>query len=416
MAVLLLSACQPTAPETPVLLDSAWGTVITVAQAEQADAPAIWPTSAGIVAAWVDTEANEPPFQALRSLTPDRIGEPVKLPLPVRPSAQQLITAGGDNLHLFWLDANVDNETRLFTALIKPDLSRERESTILTEQSTRRYALLPAGDGGVWAIAAGGLVSEPSLYAHFIDFAGRPRFEDVYEIVYDADWPTGLRANDGSLTLFWLRKTDGQVMRSAFANGQLLDPHPINFGVLLNPGDRLESFCAAQDNTRQYLFWNITRMNGSRETWMASGGSKEIFWADARPLGISVDPTDIDLATPQASTFKPGFNAGVSLPAAAGHFALSWAQPITEQFNTLPVAALAADSALTIVYFRGGEIVGVQPLNINAQLIGIPKLQVDRDLFLYLAWSQPTVEGYANLQLVTLKYRDWESVKTLRQH
>lgn len=409
LCAAVFAACEPaTLPALPV---SAWGTIVTLAQAEQTTAPAIWPMSDGVVAAWVGTESEGPPFQALRRLSAAGLTAPLKLPLPVRPSAQQLMGAGGDNLHLFWLDANIDNETRLFTALLKPDLTRERESTILTEQATRRYTLLPAGDGGIWAIAAGGLLSEPSLYAHYVDAAGRPRFENIYQIASDADWPAGLRAHDGSLTLFWLRNSDGQVMRSLFADGRLFDPQPISTGVLLNPADRLEDFSAAQDNTRQYLFWNITRADGRRESWMTAGGRAVNDRPNPVRLGVNLNPADIKPEDNALAPFESGFNAGLTVAVNKGNFALSWVKPLAGQFDVLPLAALVDNQWLSIVYLRAGQMVGLHALGIETLLLGPPNLQVDRDLFLYLAWSQPTPAGYADIQLTSLKFAEWEWVQ-----
>lgn len=78
----------------------------------------------------------------------------------------------------------------------------------------------------------------------------------------------------------------------------------------------------------------------------------------------------------------------------------------------LPVAA-QVDNQVAVVFLRGGHIIGYRPMNIETALVGLPDLQVDRDLYLYLSWSQPDPAGYANLRLVSLKLGTWPWLRTL---
>lgn len=406
LLLLLLAACQPTSP-VPDLPVSAWGPVVTVAQAGQPNAPALAVSERGVTAAWVGAD-EQGVFQALRTLNNDGMGEPIRLPLGVRPYAQQFAPAGNGRQHLFWLDSNVEGETRLFTALLKPDLQRERELTILTREVTRRYTLLPAAEGGVWAIASGGLASEPALKAYFVDGDGRWRLNENDRIATNADWPTVLQHADGTVSLYWLRDTDNRVMQGLFADGVLLNPQPLVEGVTLNAGDRLESFTAAQDNAYVYLFWNVTRADGSRETWYTATPPDLPTWE--RPTRLVIDMPD-DIAT--ASTFDSGFNVGVVFAASDGQDNVSWAVPAAGRFPVLPVAALV-DGQISVVFMREGQIVGCRPMNMLTDLIGLPTLAVDRDLYLYLSWAQPDPAGYANLQLTSIKAGTWSWVKNLR--
>lgn len=401
--LLLLAACQPAAPTPTPLPQSAWGSVITAAQAEQGGAPAISVDENRVVAAWVGAD-EQGVFQAMRTLNTDAMGEPVRLPLSVRPYAQQFAPAAHDRQHLFWLDSNVEGETRLFTALLKPNLERERELTILTRQITRRYSLLPAADGGIWAIASVGLASEPVLVAHYVDGDGRWRLSDNYQITTNADWPAALHRADGLLSLYWLRTTDGMVMQSLFADGVLLNPRPIVEGVMLGTGDRLERFTAAQDSTHIYLFWNISRAAGRRETWFAAAPPDAAAWERPRLLSIA-------LPAAAAPRFDSGFNVGSVLAAGDGQTEVAWAVPAAGVFPVLPVAAQVSGQ-MSIVFLRGGQVVGYQSLAIPANLIGLPSLIVDRDLYLYLSWAQPDPAGYANLYLASLKFDTWSWVHT----
>src|SRR4051812_11938288 len=103
----MLAACQPAAPTPAPLPMSAWGSVITLAQTEQSDAPALIVDEKGVTAAWVSS-AEEGVFQALRTLNSEGMSDPVQMPLPVRPYTQQFAPAENDRLHLFWLDSNVN--------------------------------------------------------------------------------------------------------------------------------------------------------------------------------------------------------------------------------------------------------------------------------------------------------------------
>lgn len=408
IVLLILAACQPTAPTPPPIQQSAWGSVITVAQAEQADAPAISVDENGVVAAWVGSD-DQGVFQALRTLNAQAMSDPVRLPLPVRPYAQQFAPSTNNRRHLFWLDSNVEGETQLFTALLEPDLQRERESTIITKQVTRRYTLLPTADGGVWAVASGGLSSEPSLYAHFVDADGRLRLNESPLIAEFADWPTALQRSDGLYTLYWLRSTDGMLMQAGFVDGQLVNPQPLVNGVILSPGDRIDAFTAAQDVTNLYFFWNLTRADGQHETWMTSGTSGQVTWPLPARLQIAIPSTTVLDPAPD-KRFDSGFNAGAVLAASDGRDAVSWVKPASATFAVLP-AAVQVNNQLAVIFLRAGQIVGYRPLNIETKLIGMPSLAIDRDLYLYLAWSQPDPAGYANLQLTSLKFSAWAWLK-----
>ncbi len=408
--LLLLVACQPATPiPTPAYLpQSAWGPIITLAQAEQTDAPALAVDEKGVIAAWVGSD-EQGVFQALRTVNAEGMSDPIHLPLPVRPYAQQFAPAANDRLHLFWLDSNVNGETRLFTSLLMPNLERDRELTLLTQQATRRYALLPTGDGGVWAIASGGLSSEPGLFAHFVDGDGRWRLSDNYQIVENADWPAVLQRPDGLINLYWLRNIDGVVMQTGFIDGQVVDPQPLVDGVLLNPGDRLDSFNAARDAAQYYLFWNISRADGRHETWLASSPSDATSWQPPTRLKINIPENSGDDA-PASTLFDSGFNAGKVFAASDGRDNVSWVKPAAGVFPVLPVAT-QVDNQVAVIFLHAGHIVGYRPFDIAPMLVGTPSLAVDRDLYLYLAWSQPDPAGYANLRLTSLKLGTWPWVK-----
>lgn len=391
-AVLLLAGCAASAlepPATPGALRSAWGNIVTLASAEQMAAPAFWagPT---LTFAWVEAD-DASVTNRLARLAGTATGATGSVPLPVRPYAQTLVPAAGGKLHLFWLDANVEDETRLFHALITLDLAAERGPTIVSDELTWGYALLPNADGSVWAVTSGGLLSEPGLFARFVDGQGRPRLENIYQIVFDAVWPAFLDGPDGR-ALFWLGNRDGQVYRAEFTNGQPESAQAITEVPLMGSGDRLDDFFAGQDRTHEMLFWNIRRADGTAESWMSAaprGGD----WTRPARLQISVSP---------GQPFETGFNGGAGIRAAAGNQRLSWLRPLNGLFDTLPAAALL-DGELGVVYFQGGAITGWQPVVSVNGLLGAPGFATDRDRHLYLSWSEPLAGEPARLQFTSTR-------------
>lgn len=385
--LMLLAGCAGTAATaaTPV---SAWGEIITFGQAEQGDAPALWASDAGVTAVWIGADDRGVHHDS-RMVTAGGLSDTVVLPLPpVRPDAQQLFPAADDHLHLLWLDANADGETRLYAALLSPQLAVIRGPTVVSDRRTLRFAAVPNADGSLWVVFGGGLMAEPGLAAAYIDAQGRPR-QQVTTVAANADWPSFAQSADGAV-LFWRRPADGQVFRAPFHDGGVGSATPTT-AIPLAAGDRLESLTAAADRTHGYIFWNITRANGQAETDWASGAWNTDDWHASR-LGMNSN----------SSPFITGFNTGTASAANAGDQWVRWASPLAGAYDTLPVAAQVG-TALGVIYFRAGKIAGYQAITENTSMIGLPAISTDRDLFLYLAWAQPTDSGSANLNLTTMR-------------
>jgi hypothetical protein len=392
IAPLLLAACTVIGA-SPTPITSSWGTVIELGQTEQPDAPALWTTQTRLTALWIGAD-NTGIHQDIRTIDATGISERVVLPLPPRnPRDQQIFPAAGDNLAVLWLDGDPTGVTRLYAAVITPDRQVERGPTAVSEEATWRYAAIPNGDGSSWAISSGGLSFESGLYARYMDGEARPRLKFDSQIVSDGDWPALVKTNEGTIYLFWIQPSDGQIFRAVFANGELTDIQPVTSTVLLNPGDQLRHFNAALDQTHFYLFWNIVRSNGEAETWITSDQSNGADWQQPVRLGI----------TPSTQSFETGFNSGIVQAAGTGENWVSWGMPLSGQFDVLPVAALLNSGQLGIVYLKGGTVVGVQDITPVSRLLGLPILTTDRDRFLYLAWSEPNSSGQADLKLTTTR-------------
>ena len=56
---------------------------------------------------------------------------------------------------------------------------------------------------------------------------------------------------------------------------------------------------------------------------------------------------------------------------------------------------------LGVAYFQDGGMLGYQDVLETGTLIGLPAIGTERNRNLYLAWSEPTTEGHANLYMTT---------------
>lgn len=388
LLVLLAAGCTNAGVSSNVKI-SAWGAVIHLGQAEQRSAPELWATNERLTAVWVGADANGI-YHNSRTLTDSGLSSIAVLPLsPVHPYGQQLFPASGDNLHLLWLDTNAEGETRLYSAVISPELTLVRGPILVSDRRTLRYAAIPDRHGALWVVFSGGLVAEPGLYAVYLDAEGRPR-QDITQITTDADWPSFAQTNDSASLLFWRRPSDGAVQRARFAGGSL-DEATIITQIPLLPGERPEDLSAALDSSHEYVFWTVTR-GGQAETWWASGTPGSSDWQAVR-LGVTVN---------QNIFFETGFNTGAANAAYTGEQWLSWAMPLNGQHDPLPVAVQNGNT-LGIVYFHDGQIAGYHEIANDVRLIGPPELKADRDLFLYISWAQPGADGTADLWLTSLK-------------
>ncbi|NDJ62009.1 MAG: hypothetical protein GYB67_12835 [Chloroflexi bacterium] len=398
----LLAACTPPADPPGV-----WSTPITLAQADQTDAPALAPADKMVTAIWVGADDAGVHHDAVQLRGPD-VTPTVVLPLPPnRPTAQQIIPADDDAMHLLWLDAldPPDDDpgaapiTRLYTALIRPDLTIERGPTPVADGLALRYDAVPDGDGGVWVVWSGDTITEPAIDLRRIDALGRPR-PPAQRIADNAEWPTVARAADGSLHVYWLSLTSGQLMAAWLFDGALLERRALTGAVSLRPGDRLMTMAAGLDRAHGYVFWNITRAESGPETWLASGLPTAANWNPPRLL--TLDPAlgaDFETDFRTALVHQPAPAQGTT-----DDQAVRWVSPLmgSGQHDALPIAA-ETDDGLGVAYLRGGEIAAYELVVPGVRLIGSPALHADADLNLFLAWAQPHPNAAADLRLITTR-------------
>jgi hypothetical protein len=391
IAGLLLAACAPGGAAD----SGAWGKPLTVAYAEQAEAPAMLVANGSVSLAWIGADESGVHQDAV-TMSAAGLSARAVLPLPPKHPYGQRLFPAGDQQYLLWLDADDQGQNQLFSAFITHDWQIQRGPSRVTDTRTVHYDALPV-DGGLWAVASGGNIAEPTLTAHYVDSIGRPR-EDAMRLVSDADWPVFAQTSSDTY-LFWLRG-DGAALCATFTNGQLGAVRQLSAGVHLNPGDRLDSFRVGMDTRTTYLFWDISRADGRAESWLAFGDMDGSAWPASTALSVGL---------PEQTTVETGFNSGLATRLGTGNRAARWAAPLAGTFGYLPVAA-EVDGRLLVLYFRDGAVAAMQDIA-SAHLIGAPSLAADRDLFLYLAWAQPTAEGRAALQVVTPRAGQWAWVK-----
>ena len=138
-------------------------------------------------------------------------------------------------------------------------------------------------------------------------------------------------------------------MQAGFIEGQAIDPHSLVDGVLLNPGDRLDSFTAAQDSTLTYLFWNISRADGRHETWLATGTPDQPSWQPPTRLRMSI-PADMSVNTSVANLLESGFNTGIAFTASDGRDNVSWVKPASGLFRYYPSPHRLVNKSLSFSY------------------------------------------------------------------
>ncbi|MFW5772928.1 MAG: hypothetical protein ACOCZH_06340, partial [Phototrophicaceae bacterium] len=109
LLVLLLTGCAAAASDNSPAPHSAWGPVVTLAQAAQIDAPALWLDGATVRAAWTghDDHPHALMWAGIPADSPDPSPTAERLTLPVTfPHAWAALPAASQHTHLLWLDAD----------------------------------------------------------------------------------------------------------------------------------------------------------------------------------------------------------------------------------------------------------------------------------------------------------------------
>ncbi len=333
------TATPPPTPDPSALL----------AQAQQADAPALTASGSDLVAAWVGLDERGV-HQDARLIRRDELSAPLTLPLPpTRPYAQRLVPGAEGKTHLLWLDADATGQTALYGALLTGELTVERGPVPLSEGLALAFSAVPDGAGGIWTAWSGGRVAEMSIFTRRSDEQARPLETTAVAV---GEHPALIRSAGGEIWLFWL--ADGILQR------RRIDPAgetaALTGTISLAAGDQLVNVRAAPDgNEGAYFFWNVTRSSGMSETWWTWGRLDASAWR--QPARLRDDSGN----------------------------ALRWTEPAIEA-GELTALAAANDAGLGIVLLSGGEVVGYKLAAPGVELIGIPALVRAADGYV-LAWS-----------------------------
>jgi hypothetical protein len=396
ITLLLLSACRPES-----VIDegdtSTWGDVITLATAEQSDAPALHAAQDRVTLSWIGAD-DSGVHQDIRAIGNQRLSQTVVLPLPPTfPRNSRLFTATRDpRLHLLWLDVDDDGTSQLHSALIDETMSVFRGQLQVSESGARCFDAFSLADGQLWAVWANTDFQTPVLYSANIEQTGLVL--RVQEMAPVSACPVAVQTASSNFVLW--QDTDG-LMLARFLNGRLETSRRIADVPLLGEGDQMMSFRAGADAEWIYAFWNITRADGSDETWFTAGQLVSDLWESPILLQLTID-ADISYTTT--------YNSGQTWAAQPDDEGLraAWAAPLPGVTSILPVAIYTENveqpgGAIGVVYFEDGRVAGYQWVVDVRGLLRAPRLTTDRDRHLYLAWSEPTDTGPAQIRLTATR-------------
>jgi hypothetical protein len=389
LVAVLLAACAPAAV-TPAPSASVWGAVLEAAQAEQTNAPALAVTNERATLAWVAADADGV-HQDARALVDGRLSPTVILPLPpVAPRNSTLAPSTGDALHLLWLDLDPNNTAQLYSALIEDSLGVFRGPQQVSELGGRCYATAPGPDGALRVVWQDGSLLQPTLHSATIEQTGLIIAQQP--LIRTDGCPAAAATLDATYAL-WV--DNGQLVVAELVMSGLLGDRVVADMPSITVGDRLRALQAGSDGERLYVFWNITRADGSQETWYTTGMPDDETWPEPRRVRFDVDET---------TSFDTTLNTGTTFAAGPSDngLAAAWAAPLRGVTTVLPVATWA-EGALGVLYFDDGEVVGYQRVVEVSSLLGPPTLHLDQDRHLYLGWAEPQTVGAAALRLTTTR-------------
>jgi hypothetical protein len=248
-----------------------------LAGAEQSESPVIAWRDDAILVTWIGTDD-----QAVRHFAQWQLNgqwQPAQAlsVLANRPHAQQLVVTSDTITYLFWLDAlpTYPEPQRVWYAPVGENYAINPGALPLSSTETAEFTALAHPDGGIWVVWGGGLLSEPTLYAQYIDRLGRPNVQ--IRLLENAQHPVLVGDNVGGQWLFWL--TDNRLWRGKWDGGQISDPRPLTDSVRLARGTFLEQFVVSIAGEDAFAFWHISERDGSYRTFWAMGALTGENWS-----------------------------------------------------------------------------------------------------------------------------------------
>ncbi|MFN8527010.1 MAG: hypothetical protein U0670_00155 [Anaerolineae bacterium] len=368
-AILTACAGSPTATITPTCTpESAWGGVITLANAGLTAPPALAVHANFMSLAYVTSDQTGA-RQVMRRWIDGHLTDPVTLTLPpIQPRDQLTFPALDNNVFVVWIDLDeVTHVPAVFSALVTPTTEILRGPLRLSAENEQVYDLSAAlmSDGSLWVAWSGATSNEPAVWLRKIDNEGRPALP--IRFASDALHPALIRLPDDTLLLLYEEGEGENVVRARIADGVLLESARITARVSRTPGTLIESVYGAADSTHGYLFWNLTRDDGHRETWFSTGELDAANWS-------------------APALFEPPYQ---------------WVRPLAENRTYVQLAAVDSTGSgdqIGVASMAAGEFVGFEPVTRCTPVIDPPALFSNGGQ-LILAWSQPHTAAPADLQM-----------------
>lgn len=360
--LLGLASCMGSGVPQP-----ATGTITVIGAAMQREAPALAISGGQLASAWIGSDGADV-FQVARL----NDSEPVVLPLPPRhPYQQTLLASAGGRFHLLWLDSSDTAETRLYSALLGPDLTVERGPVEVSDINTFDYSAVSLPDGTATVAWTGGSPAGPGLFLQQIDLSGRARA--VFASARNATQPALSSLSDGTVFAFY--ESEGDLLRARVFGESLLDTVRLNRTPAIGPTDRLHPVFAATNGTCGYVFWNISHADGAAETWWTSGTLDASSWRAPQRL-VPID----------------------------GGMPLRWMRPASGEEELLEAAVLQGDT-LSLARLSCESLLGTVPLVAEQELLSAPSI-LREDSGLTIGWSLPGDNQPARLLLLHVSRED----------
>ena len=389
--VLFAAACDPlpvpvSTPLPTPMMSTSWGMPSALTWATTFDSPALYTDGDEIVIGAFERYSDTP------TLTIYRNGVRTQSNVAARqPYELNLFPTDSRGTLALWLDDDGTGIQKLYAARLNDVGFSERGSIAVSSSAVTRYTAAAMPDDGLWAVWSTPNAGESTLIGSRLDAQGRARAPQPLRV--NADYPAIAVTNAGNVLLFWMEGNRRDLYRSELIEtGLTLVANLASAPVPFSAADHLIALKAGIDNTHIYIIWQTLAASGVNEGWYTSGMLAEKTMPGARLLR----------AITTQDSVQTGFNHGVAFAAASGNegIAAVWASPAPGQNDTLPVATFAGDT-LGILYFRGGDVFASQTIgSLPRKPIAPPRIAVDGERDLVLAWWLPDTRQEAVLFLV----------------
>jgi hypothetical protein len=350
-------------------------TITNVTPQEQA---ALWADEHMTLIAW----PGDPAMPNIRLLDADRQGDPLVLPLGIKPGPVSLYPLSSGRFQLLWIDWALPGEGHLVGGTLDPNLAVLRGPTDIADRSVLEFSAAPTARGDLavfWSEV--GSVTTP-IYSVLIDSLGRPR--SSINVTASGRYPAAAYDRHGDLHVAWLEPGAGRlwsIRYTSFPAGEIpkadADKAAVPVGVIrLETDQALDSFTLGVDASEVYILWGTIKVNGGVRGALA---------------GLTF-PIGQDEATRSLKLDMPG-TASVRWPAVASGQTL---------VDGLVLSLTADDARPFVIILSPNGIVSVESITADrSSLVGKTALCIDAQNRLHLVWSAFQPSGEATIYYAT---------------